>query len=338
MTATAALRVHDEARRQKYVDELDLGSPLNEESYDCVIRLIRAASGLPVCLFSVLDGDRQFFKSCEGLPVRETPRAHAFCQHAIVQDDLEKIFVVADASRDARFSENPLVTGASHVRFYAGAPVRAPGGAPVGTLCVISNTPGALTPGIREALLSGRKLLEDQLKLYATAIRDPLTGLYNRRFLDDALKHEWRGAHRDSRPLSLMLVDIDLFKHYNDRYGHQQGDRALVAIAERLLTICDRPHDMVARYGGEEFLVVLPGTDSSGTRNVARKVIDSVTALGIPHICSPQKIVTVSIGGAAVDDWPSHDNPDHNLVKLADEALYAAKAAGRNNFKLSTPV
>jgi diguanylate cyclase (GGDEF)-like protein len=182
------------------------------------------------------------------------------------------------------------------------------------------------------------KRMSDELRHLAST--DALTGIANRRVFDDALAHEWLRARRSGDPLSLLLIDVDHFKRYNDRYGHQMGDDCLIRVAQALRASCRRPADLVARYGGEEFMVLLPQTPRLGAECVAAGAIEAIQALGIAHEDSPtSRCVSVSIGAAAHDeDSPCVDAHGrcsaHDLVLAADEALYAAKRAGRAQVKV----
>jgi diguanylate cyclase (GGDEF)-like protein len=158
--------------------------------------------------------------------------------------------------------------------------------------------------------------------------RDGLTGLFNRRRLDEALGTEWLRALRDRQPLSILMIDVDLFKGYNDTYGHQEGDACLRRLAAVLQGVTKRPADLVARYGGEEFLVCLPGTPAAGAFEVGQKIRAAVRALAIPHAASPLHVVTVSIGLAGL--VPDAEATSDLLVAAADIGLYRAKAAGRD--------
>jgi diguanylate cyclase (GGDEF)-like protein/PAS domain S-box-containing protein len=164
-------------------------------------------------------------------------------------------------------------------------------------------------------------------ELERLARTDPLTGIGNRRRFDEHLQAEVARAPRSSEPLSLLLCDVDFFKAYNDRYGHQQGDACLAQVARALEGVIRRPADLAARYGGEEFALVLPGTSAEGARSRAEHVRAAVRELAIPHEASPGRDrVTISVGVATVSGaWtPSQ------IVALADRALYEAKAAGRD--------
>ncbi len=157
---------------------------------------------------------------------------------------------------------------------------------------------------------------------------DGLTGLNNRRTFDEMLAKEWQRAARNTRPLSVLFIDVDHFKAYNDTYGHQAGDDVLSAVARCVGANIRRPADFAARYGGEEFVVVLPDTDATGALGVADTLRRAVGALAIEHAASEQGRITVSIGVAT---WEARVAKDMNMiVKTADEALYSAKACGRN--------
>lgn len=158
---------------------------------------------------------------------------------------------------------------------------------------------------------------------------DGLTGIANRRRFDQMLEREWQRAARDRRSLALVMCDIDYFKQYNDRYGHQAGDACLRQLATLLETGMRRGGDLAARYGGEEFAVLLPGTELDNAYALADSLREKLQHLGIPHDASDiAEVLTASFGVAAVVPLPG-GNPAH-LVRAADEALYRAKHAGRN--------
>ncbi|MGA3262828.1 MAG: diguanylate cyclase [Terracidiphilus sp.] len=181
--------------------------------------------------------------------------------------------------------------------------------------------------------ITERKNAEIQLQdafcaVEALSITDALTGLANRRGFDQCLATEWRRGLRDSKPLSLLMVDADLFKPYNDLYGHLQGDNCLKQIAEVALDVVTRPGDLVARFGGEGFAIILPNTFNKGAMQIAHKICAALRDRKLPHKGSPPGIMTVSAGCATM--VPSLGQNAVSLVELADAALYKAKRNGRD--------
>jgi len=167
-----------------------------------------------------------------------------------------------------------------------------------------------------------------QTALEQLATRDGLTGIANRRTFDEKLGNEWKRERRDMRALSLLMIDVDHFKRYNDTYGHQAGDHCLQQIANVLERVVFRPGDLVARYGGEEFAVILAATDANGAGIVANRILEHVAGLAIPHSGGEGGRVTLSIG--VCTSIPEPHLTREGLISCADGALYKAKHAGRN--------
>jgi diguanylate cyclase (GGDEF)-like protein len=161
---------------------------------------------------------------------------------------------------------------------------------------------------------------------------DGLTGLANRRTFDDMLDREWRRLARVAQPLSVIMMDVDHFKQFNDTYGHADGDVCLQQVAKAAAGALQRPADMVARYGGEEFVALLPDTTLAGGIAVAEAIRVAIADLRIPHAGSKAAPhVTLSLGVAST--VPQPEGSPKPLLETADERLYAAKAAGRNQVK-----
>lgn len=180
------------------------------------------------------------------------------------------------------------------------------------------------------AMLTTLEKSEKRLKQLAE--NDPLLGIPNRRLLDETLHNEWRRMSRDNEPLSLLMIDVDLFKNYNDHYGHQAGDECLKRVSNTICDVVNRPADFVARYGGEEFVVLLPATESRGARQIAEAIQTALERIYIPHATSDvAEHVTLSIGISCVIPSPS-EHVD-SLVANADQAMYRAKKAGRNRIE-----
>jgi len=182
--------------------------------------------------------------------------------------------------------------------------------------------------------ISDRKKAEEALQqanmeLQRLASIDGLTQIANRRRFDEVLKLEWRRLQREKLPLSLIMIDIDYFKIYNDTYGHQQGDNCLQSVARSISQQSKRPADLVARYGGEEFVVILPNTDIEGATHLAEQIRKQVQLLNMPHKNSPvMPIVTISLGVSTIVPVP--DYSPEQLLAGADQGLYQAKETGRN--------
>ncbi|CAE6692562.1 hypothetical protein R69927_00444 [Paraburkholderia domus] len=174
--------------------------------------------------------------------------------------------------------------------------------------------------------LRQRRAAEEELRVLART--DGLTGLNNRRTFEEQAEEEWRRAQRNGWPLSMLLIDVDSFKGFNDLYGHSAGDDALIAVARCIGQSVRRPGDTAARYGGEEFAVLLPDTDETGAGVIAEKIRSAVQALELRHVASSHHVLTISIGIACTGSQVFATS--RALVNAADEALYEAKDAGRN--------
>lgn len=331
----------NEAERLASLQDMLLLSTPDEELFDRVTRTTKRVFDAPVVLVSLIDAQRQWFKSCIGLNVRETSRDISFCGHAVAEDQM---LVIPDTMADPRFADNPLVTGAPHIRFYAGRPVRNLAGYAVGTLCVIDQKPRAFDRAERELLddlaswvesgFRERELSETQRSILTElhvarheSLTDPMLSIWNRRATMELLTRECGHAMLHGQPLSLLVVDVDHFKRVNDTYGHPVGDTVLVEIA-RALRVNSRPVDAVGRYGGEEFLVVLPDTNNPQATSIAERLRSAVESL---EIGTPEANIrcTISLGLASCEPGKNLCTPT-DLIMRADAALLAAKRLGRN--------
>jgi diguanylate cyclase (GGDEF)-like protein len=180
------------------------------------------------------------------------------------------------------------------------------------------------------ALEHANRLAFVERKLLAeVASHDGLTGLLNRTAFDAQLRRVWDQSARERQSLGVVMLDIDHFKAFNDRYGHQAGDQCLKDVASAVRRAARRPLDIVARYGGEELIVILPGADRAHGEAAARAILEAVSGLGIPHAASPTaRVVTASVGVSSVD--PARESTHEAAIRLADRALYMAKEQGRD--------
>lgn len=342
----AAPKPIDEHARIDALQAYEILDTMPEQVFDDITYLASQICHTPIALISLVDTERQWFKSRVGLDVAETHRDLAFCAHAILEPD--ELLVVKDAEEDSRFADNDFVQDGT-VRFYAGAPLRhSETGSALGTLCVIDERPREMTDEQKTALaalsrqvigqLELRKTLRDmkhhqsKLEHYQQALEtanvelaaqrntDDLTGIPNRGAFDRRLDEEVTRAKRYENPLSLVVLDVDRFKGYNDSFGHAAGDDVLKAVASMLREI-SRASDYVARFGGEEFTAVLPGTNLAGAAIMSERF-----RRGVAEAQWELRPVTISAGIAELAEGDTASS----LLERADEALYAAKSAGRN--------
>ena len=201
-----------------------------------------------------------------------------------------------------------------------------------GTLCIARNIM-EIKAVEEELLVTQHRLMEAVENLKKLSTMDGLTEIANRRYFDEYSEKEWKRAQRDKNPFSVIMIDLDSFKPYNDTYGHQQGDACLKKVAGVIKGAMKRPADLAARYGGEEFVLILPDTDEDGALKLAKKLRQEVESLKIEHknnVC--EKWVTVSLGVAT--DVVKKGNSFADLLAKADKALYKAKESGRNRASL----
>lgn len=338
--AKTARPQQERLRRRNAIARYKILDSAPESQFDNIARLAASILGTRSAAISFIDDTRQWFKARCGLEPRETAISVSFCSHAIKADAL---FVIKDASKDPRFAKNPLVTGAPHIRFYAGMRILAADGTPIAALCVIDPVarPQGLTPveeatlrtlaGQVEALLELRRLVlerEDQViaqsqlseKLRHVAEHDELTGLPRRDLFHKQLIRAMDDASGSSSRFALLFVDVDHFKQLNDSLGHDAGDALLCGFAERLRTEL-RKTDSAARLGGDEFAVILNGIGPDHQITDLVKSLNQRLHEPIPH--RGRMIGCRASIGLAI--YPDHAADTEGLMKCADLALAEAK-------------
>ncbi|MGI1945073.1 diguanylate cyclase [Shewanella glacialipiscicola] len=186
-----------------------------------------------------------------------------------------------------------------------------------------------INPIITTARVKNQFILKRQTDLlHSIALLDSLTGVANRRQFEQRLPEIWKHSCRTQSPLSVVMLDVDFFKLFNDRYGHQEGDQCLRLVAKAISAALKRSVDFVARYGGEEFICILPETPLLGAEHIAQNIVDTVQALHLEHLDSSFNEVTISAGVASIQ--PQNDVTWQTLIEAADQQLYLAKQNGRN--------
>jgi diguanylate cyclase (GGDEF)-like protein len=254
----------NEVARLQTLRSFDILDTPQEERFDRLTRMARRLFDVPIALVSLVDKDRQWFKSRIGLTVSETPRDISFCGHSILG---EEVFIIPDASSDERFQDNPLVIDKPNIRFYAGCPLRALNGTQMGTLCIIDDKPRDFSEADLSALTDLAAMAEQELAALQLAVLDELTEISNRRGFMTLVGYAICMCVRQKISASLVFFDLDKFKLINDTYGHSEGDRALVTFA-KILHKTLRESDLVARIGGDEFAALLLDTPKASALDV----------------------------------------------------------------------
>jgi len=243
----------NEAERLSTLTRLNILDTAPEERFDRLTRLAQRLFNVPIALVSLVDENRQWFKSCQGLSVSETSRDISFCGHAILGDD---IFYIPDALQDERFADNPLVTDEPNIRFYLGCPLFAANGHKLGTLCLIDNQPHELNDEDFKLLHDLANMAQDEINGVLLATTDELTSLSNRRGFSALCQQTLELCKRIDRQLAMLFFDLDGFKKINDSLGHAVGDQALIDFS-KLLKQTFRQSDILGRIGGDEFVVLV---------------------------------------------------------------------------------
>ncbi|HAS6169325.1 TPA: diguanylate cyclase [Vibrio vulnificus] len=307
----------NEPQRIADLHSLNILDTAAEERFDRVTRIARRLFDVPIALVSLVDEDRQWFKSCFGLNASETPRDISFCGHAILGADT---LIVEDASQDARFADNPLVTSEPHIRFYAGVPLMFEHSSCLGTLCIIDTKPRTLNEDERLDLIDLAKMAERELAATHSASIDDLTQISNRRGFMTLAKKSMAYCEVGDYPYSIAYLDLNGFKPINDQFGHQEGDFALKAFADTMKKSF-RESDVFARLGGDEFVVFMSGA----SRSVAQIAIQRFTEALQRYNHSANRGYDLSFCAGIVSVEPDANISLDELLSQADKAMYQQK-------------
>ena len=262
----------NEESRVRTLKSLNILDTLPEERFDRLTRMSKRLFGVPIALVSLVDENRQWFKSSMGLDVSETPRDISFCGHTILGND---VMVIPDAASDIRFADNPLVVNFPNIRFYAGCPLKSVNGCILGTLCIIDKVPRVFNEEDIEILKDLASMVEDELEAIQMATLDELTKISNRRGFLLLAEHYLNFCLRQDVPASLVYLDLNGFKQINDNFGHAEGDAVLVAFASQMKNSF-RQTDLFARIGGDEFVILFSKTSEIPANDIMKKFSKSI--------------------------------------------------------------
>ena len=316
-----------------------------EARFDRITRLARKALRVQAAAITLIDNERQWFKSVEGWDIRELPRSRSLCAQTVVK---EEPVVVKDLLKDPEYSSHPLVAKGPRFRFYAGFPLVDPSGTVIGTFCVFDTKPRSITrsdvQSIWDAGESAQKelltneLRDAQQQLIAklgTARRqanlDDLTRVWNRRGGLDLLGEMLEMANTENQSLAVCMIDLDKFKEANDNFGHRTGDQVLRKVTGIIIG-CLRSDDVLCRFGGDEFLLVLANTKHEELKTILHRIRDTVSEFPI-ETREGAIAMTLSIGAALWKPYQREISRD-NFIELADKALMVAKRAGKNSVEI----
>ncbi|WP_415916068.1 diguanylate cyclase [Xanthomonas arboricola] len=329
-TAVAAQLPANEDERLAALQDYQLLDTAPEPVYDAFTSSAAELCGTPMALISLIDTQRQWFKSKLGMAPRETPRELSFCAHAILEPD--QVMEVGDTHQDARFVGNALVTGEPQIRFYAGAPLLTSDGIALGTLCVLDRTPRRLSVAERDALQALARQVVDTIELRRAAklveldaLRDELTGVWNRAGLEHALQTHAQGSPTAATPslaLALALIELDGFKRLRLQAGAAAADATLIQAA-RVIEAQLPDAATVARLSRDQLCIALPETAATKAMELIEAVRKAIEAASWPA-----GALTISAGLVEVAAGASLDS--NALLARARHALQGAIGNGRN--------
>ena len=285
------------------------------ERFNRVTRLAQRLLDVPSAVITLVDEDRNWYLSRQGLDNTGSSRDDSFCAHAILGTE---ILEVPDATRDQRFFDNPFVTGPSGLRFYAGCPIAGPRGSILGTLCVFDTQSRTLSGEDSSSLRDLARMVESEFGALDLAVTDTLTGVGNRRGFELSAPSLLGVCRRRRVSATLLFFDLDEFKAVNDTFGREAGDQALIEFA-KLLQTTFRNSDIIARYGGDEFVVLLADTEEPGL------ALERLQAFLVSRNAHPSSGYPLGFSvGTTVADAASDISLD-GLISLADASMREMK-------------
>tara|TARA_R110002167_G_scaffold1917_3_gene9648 strand:- start:109561 stop:110523 length:963 start_codon:yes stop_codon:yes gene_type:complete len=307
----------NEAERLHALRTLQILDTSHEERFDRVTRMAKRMFGVSTSLVTLIDEDRQWFKSKQGLDITETPRNVSFCGHAINQNGL---FIISNASEDERFFDNPFVIDDPKVRFYAGYPLKIREGVNIGTLCLIDQEPRVMDAEDQQLLKDLGAMVEQEIKSIQLATLDELTLISNRRGFLTLVEHSLSICRRNKAPMSFLLFDLNKFKAINDAYGHNEGDSVLTKFAQ-LMRKTFRNSDVIGRLGGDEFVAMLTDSNKENTGDILARFVEAVDEAN--SVMNKPYTIEFSVGLAHFQYDTKKSVED--MIQDADAAMYKDK-------------
>jgi diguanylate cyclase (GGDEF)-like protein len=322
-------------------------STAREQDIDRITRCVQKYFKVEIVLVTLVDRNRQWFKSKCGLDISETSRDISFCGHAIMEDAM---LLIEDTLRDERFFDNPLVTGAPHIRFYAGQPLVNREGHRYGTLCVISKNLRTFSvedvdvledfAGIVQTVMDNRTLSEAQESLLTALedakrdkLLDPLTGLWNKRGMEELFERELSRAVRESEPIAVGLISVNDLDVINEKYGHDAVSATLKISADTLVKWA-RPYDIVSRFGQDEFLFVAPNVTPVMIPTLGWKLLKSFRMSASFEFNGVTIEFTVSAGFTGSPPRADTNGLLNAMLERAREALALANQNGKDRYEV----
>jgi len=306
----------NEKKRLEMLYSLDILDTAQEERFDRLTRIAKHMFDVPIAIVSLVDENRQWFKSCIGLPIKNVSREVTFCGHVILD---KQVLIIPDTRLDERFADNPLVIEEPHVRFYAGCPLTV-NGYRLGTLCIVDQKPRHFSPKEVAILQDLAAIVETELTATQMAKHDELTGLLNRRGFLSLAKHNMDLAIRTHFPVCLIYFDLDHFKSINDDYGHAMGDDVLITFAKKLNDKL-HPSDIFARLSGDEYVLLLNTTNESAAMALIAAFQNEIKAYYQAQ--TPSLNVSFSYGVVEFDEDKRQKIED--VLAEADQKMYLGK-------------
>lgn len=307
----------NEEARLDTLRSLNILDSVREERFDRLTRLARRMFNVPIAIVSIVDAEREWFKSSLGVDLKETSREFSFSGHAILGDDL---LVVPDTTKDERFHDNPLVINTPNIRFYAGYPITARNGTKLGTFAIMDHQPRDLSENERDLLCDLAGMVEQEITAAQHETIDELTMLSNRHGFELLAERALKVCKRSDAPATLLFFNLKNFREVNDRFGYAEGDRGLVAFSTILIEIF-RESDVIGRIGGDEFVVLLTNAAKTDSPDVLARLAEALS----DYNRLSRRGYSISYSVEAVEYDPEMHHSIGELLQEADTYMYQNK-------------